>query len=271
MSSELDLEPTAQPRPLSVAGQIYKAQRKASRRLAFQFLFALDSQEAALLLMEQELATFPTRIVEAKQAQLKAERTPPPVDEEGLPLPVVKPTALLSDQLAAQESALREFLEEQRKLPVMPTEEWQEAFFTLAEECWTEGFPSPESEDAHSLPDNATHRILRKGWSRARKLAAFALANRETIDRLISQTADNWRLDRMSQVDRSILRIATAELKFDPAVSPAIIINEGVELAKSYGQKDSWRFVNGVLDHIRKELSETPMVIDGTVPEPTSN
>ncbi|MBQ4480435.1 MAG: transcription antitermination factor NusB [Victivallales bacterium] len=270
MSSELAHESSAQPRPLSVAGQIYKAQRKASRRLALQFLFALDSQENALALMEQELATFPTRIAEAKLAQLKAEHTPPPVDEEGTPLPVVKPTALLSDQLTAQENSLRTFLEEQRALPTMPDEEWLEAFFTLAEECWSEGLASPEAEE-HSLPDSANHRILRKGWSRARKLVAFAMENHETIDRLVSQAADNWRLDRMSQVDRNILRIATAELKFDPNVSPAIIINEGIELAKSYGQKDSWRFVNGVLDHIRKILSETPFVIDGTVPESTTN
>ena len=98
-------------------------------------------------------------------------------------------------------------------------------------------------------------------------MVKYILAQKEDIDQLIARAAQNWRLERMSCVDRNILRVATGELKFDPEVSAAIVINEAVEMAKAYGQKDSWRFVNGVLDRIRKDLQDAPLVIDGSSPE----
>ena len=271
MSSQLDSTAPTPNHTISVAGQVFKAQRIASRRLALQFLFALDSQEAALQLLEQELATFPHRIQEAKTAQVNQASQAPTLDENGEPMPILQPTELLSDQLLDQQAALRAILEEQRSLPAMPDEETQESFFALAEELWSEGMEIPD--EAANVPDlsrNANHRILRKGWSRARKLVDYALQHRDEIDRMVTQAADNWRLDRMSRLDRNILRIATAELKVDPAVSPAIVINEAIELAKTYGQKDSWRFVNGVLDRIRKELAKEPFLVDGTHAESPS-
>ena len=253
----------------SINSQIFKAQRIASRRLAMQYLYALDARAFSIQLLEQELAKFPMRIEEARKAQFEAEHTPPPVDEEGNPLPVVRPTALLTDQLATQQEVLTEYVEQEHQAILNISEEQQEDFFILAADIWSESVPAV-SPNAPVFSDNVLHRILRKGWSRARKLVKYILAQKEDIDQLITQAAQNWRLERMSCVDRNILRVATGELKFDPEVSAAIVINEAIEMAKAYGQKDSWRFVNGVLDRIRKDLQDSPLVIDGSLPETLS-
>ncbi|MBR6471677.1 MAG: transcription antitermination factor NusB [Victivallales bacterium] len=271
MTSELGSPSPSSPHVPSVAGQVFKAQRMASRRLAMQYLFALDSQETARQFLEQELASYPSRIEEAKLNQVRQASMAPSLDENGDPIPIVQPTELLTDQLREQEEALRILLEGQHPLTGLPEQEEQENFFVLAEEFWPEGMhPSEEAAPLPELSRNANHRILRKGWSRARRLVEYALRHRDEIDRLVAKAADNWRLDRMSRVDRNILRIATAELGQDPAVSPAIVINEAIELAKTYGQKDSWRFVNGVLDRIRKELAKQPLTFDGTGDAPPS-
>lgn len=73
------------------------------------------------------------------------------------------------------------------------------------------------------------------------------------IDSAISKYAENWQLKRMAVVDRNILRFATFELLFLEEVPPKVSINEAVELAKKYGDVESSKFVNGILDRIHKE------------------
>jgi len=73
------------------------------------------------------------------------------------------------------------------------------------------------------------------------------------IDFLIKKYAKNWSLERIAIVDRNILRFAIYELLFLDEVPPIVSINEGVEIAKRYGTVDSGRFINGILDKIRKE------------------
>jgi N utilization substance protein B len=88
-----------------------------------------------------------------------------------------------------------------------------------------------------------------------------ALAHRETIDDVISRASAEWRLDRMASVDRNITRIAVFEMRFGSEnLSPNIVINEAVELAKAFGTEDSGRFVNGVLGKAVKQIE------DGKVP-----
>lgn len=76
--------------------------------------------------------------------------------------------------------------------------------------------------------------------------------NLKGIDEKISQYATNWQLDRMAMVDRNILRLASFELLFRDDIPPKVAINEAVELAKKYGDLDSSKFVNGILDKINK-------------------
>jgi N utilization substance protein B len=72
------------------------------------------------------------------------------------------------------------------------------------------------------------------------------------VDRGLQSALDNWRLDRLSVMDRSILRLAATELLFLEEIPPKVSILEGIHLAEAYGGKDSPRFVNGVLDALFK-------------------
>jgi N utilization substance protein B len=77
-------------------------------------------------------------------------------------------------------------------------------------------------------------------------------ANKAEIDKIITEHATNWELDRMAVIDRNILRAAAYELIFSEEIPPKVAINEAIDLAKKYGDKDSGKFVNGVLDKIGK-------------------
>lgn len=83
-------------------------------------------------------------------------------------------------------------------------------------------------------------------------LVAGTLRARAEIDTLLQKEAPHWKLDRMSAVDRNILRMSTYELLNVADVHPSITIDEAVELAKQFGTEDSSSFVNGILDTIRK-------------------
>jgi len=76
--------------------------------------------------------------------------------------------------------------------------------------------------------------------------------NIEEIDRIISNFAENWRLDRMAAVDRNILRLATYELLYREDIPVKVAINEAIEIAKKYSSQESPSFVNGILDRIAK-------------------
>jgi N utilization substance protein B len=76
----------------------------------------------------------------------------------------------------------------------------------------------------------------------------------EEIDRLLASKAQNWRVERMAVLDRLVLRMATYELLSDPSTPVKVVINEAIELARSYSGDDAVGFVNGVLDAVRKEL-----------------
>jgi transcription antitermination protein NusB len=84
----------------------------------------------------------------------------------------------------------------------------------------------------------------------ARGLVAAASEHGAKIDELIAASSKNWRIDRMSRVDRNILRLGACELLGFPEVPVKVVINEAVELAKRFGTAESSAFVNGVLDRI---------------------
>jgi len=88
----------------------------------------------------------------------------------------------------------------------------------------------------------------------ASRIASAVDEKQNDIDELIEKASKNWRLNRMPVVDRNILRLATAELLFFDDVPASVTINEAVELAKRFGDKDSRAFVNGILDRIASIL-----------------
>jgi N utilization substance protein B len=85
------------------------------------------------------------------------------------------------------------------------------------------------------------------------------VAQQKTLDARIVAAAQNWRLTRMTGVDRNVIRLGAYEALFTPQETPApVAINEAIELARAYGTADSPAFVNGVLDRV---------VRDGIIPK----
>lgn len=76
------------------------------------------------------------------------------------------------------------------------------------------------------------------------------------IDELIQKFAPEWPIDQITVIDRNILRLGIFELKYDNQMPPRVAINEAIELAKAFGGESSYRFVNGVLGAIYKDLGE---------------
>ena len=75
----------------------------------------------------------------------------------------------------------------------------------------------------------------------------------EKIDQLINSSSNQWRIERMSSVDRNILRLAVFEMKFSSSIIPPhVAINEALEIAKKYSAAESISFINGVLDQVAK-------------------
>jgi N utilization substance protein B len=84
----------------------------------------------------------------------------------------------------------------------------------------------------------------------AKELVSGVKGEQEKIDAMITEVAENWRLDRMAAIDRNILRLGAFEMLFDESIPAKVAINEALELAKRYSTAQSSRFVNGILDRL---------------------
>lgn len=87
-----------------------------------------------------------------------------------------------------------------------------------------------------------------------RELVEAVLAHRGAIDRRLDEALANWRVERLSAVDRAILRLATAEMAYLGETPGPVCIQEAIRLADRFGTAESPRFVNGVLDAVWKRL-----------------
>jgi N utilization substance protein B len=89
-----------------------------------------------------------------------------------------------------------------------------------------------------------------------RSLVEGTAEHRELIDRLLPNYLKGWKLERLSRVDRQILRLAVYELLIVQEVPPRVVVNEAIELAKHFGTEESGKFVNGVLGKMIQELDK---------------
>ena len=108
--------------------------------------------------------------------------------------------------------------------------------------------PSPE-EGKDQARMNAKARVFTE------ELVRGVIAHHPDIDPLIAKYADNWGIERMGTVDRNAMRIAVYEMLYRDDIPPVVSINEAVDLAKAYSSIESGKFVNGILDRIRKGLN----------------
>jgi N utilization substance protein B len=88
----------------------------------------------------------------------------------------------------------------------------------------------------------------------ANDLLRGALEKLPEIDAKIRTLADNWDFERLAVVDRNILRLAVYEMLYRPEIPPVVSINEAIEIAKKFSTAESGKFVNGLLDRVKKEL-----------------
>lgn len=88
----------------------------------------------------------------------------------------------------------------------------------------------------------------------AEELVEGVYMHQSEIDELITSASQNWRLERMSIVDRTVLRIALYEMMYCLDIPPKVSINEAVDLGKAFGGGESSAFINGILDNILTEL-----------------
>lgn len=117
-------------------------------------------------------------------------------------------------------------------------------------------------------PNNETERILKRNTEEfgeglndadfMEKLLKGVLEKQNDLDTIITKAAPDWPIEKISTVDRNILRTGLYELLFSDRaeVPPKVAINEAIELAKSFGGETSGRFVNGVLGAVYKEIGE---------------
>jgi N utilization substance protein B len=91
----------------------------------------------------------------------------------------------------------------------------------------------------------------------SRLLVVGTIENIAAIDQIIRQHLQNWDISRLNRVDLAILRMSVYTLMYQPDMAPSIVINEAIGIAKEFGTDDSYRFINGVLDSIRRTLQSS--------------
>jgi len=109
-----------------------------------------------------------------------------------------------------------------------------------------------------SIPENLLDFSWTKGddemISFSRLLVSGTIENIAAIDSMISKHLENWGIERLNRVDLAVLRMSVYTLMFQTEMHPTIVIDEAISIVKEFGTNDSYRFVNGVLDSIRKTL-----------------
>ena len=99
----------------------------------------------------------------------------------------------------------------------------------------------------------------------SRLMIAGTIEQIEAIDAMIQKHLQHWTFERLRKVDLAILRVGVYSIVYQKDIPVQISIDEAIEIAKEYGSEDSYRFINGVLDGIRKDIYEVK--IDDTVKE----
>ena len=95
----------------------------------------------------------------------------------------------------------------------------------------------------------------------SRLLVTGTVENIDAVDSMIQGHLEHWELPRLNRVDLAVLRMSVYTLMFQSEMPPTVVIDEAIDISKEFGTDDSYRFVNGVLDSIRKTLVSRPAVL----------
>ncbi|GHC47622.1 transcription antitermination factor NusB [Roseibacillus persicicus] len=195
-----------------------------------------------LLEAEQKLPD----LLDILRRQLKSEKEPDRIEETLLKIRDFNKEALdqgsvLSDFLGPLESCPEPLKPLASKLPALL------AAGELLRSLFAEKLP--EIPEVKALLDAIDERNQLRNETEA--LYKLVVDNLPATDKLIAEQLENFSLERLAQVDRAVLRLATTELHHCPDIPPAVSINEAIEIARRYSGTESAGFVNGILDKLK--------------------
>ena len=130
----------------------------------------------------------------------------------------------------------------------------REAALQMLYHCEVAHVSAAEAIAAHGEIEQATRLESAQAERFAARLVTGTVEHAAEIDPLVAASAEHWRPERMATIDRLVLRMAVYQLRHMPDVPPSVVINEAIELARRFGGEESGRFVNGVLDAVRRKL-----------------
>ena len=121
--------------------------------------------------------------------------------------------------------------------------------------CWESSRIPPGELMSFSWLDDNKRAALGDGISDfSRLLIAGTIENIEAIDGMIKRHLEHWDISRLNRVDLAVMRMSVYTLMYQSEIAPSIAIDEAIGIAKEFGTDESFRFVNGVLDSIRKTI-----------------
>lgn len=109
--------------------------------------------------------------------------------------------------------------------------------------------PAPDEPETERAP------LDEESAAFVRMLIAGTIENVQKIDEMIKSHLTNWKFERVNKVTIAILRMSVYSLMFTKDIDTSIIIDEAIDIAKNYGPDDSYKFVNAILDNIKKDLN----------------
>lgn len=130
----------------------------------------------------------------------------------------------------------------------------REAALQMLYQCEVGGVDAEQAVASHAEIEQPGRLATPEAGGFAARLAIGTSRSVEEIDPLIAAASEHWRPERMAVLDRLALRLAVYQLLHVPEVPPNVVIDEAVEMARRFGGDESGRFVNGVLDAIRRNL-----------------
>lgn len=132
----------------------------------------------------------------------------------------------------------------------------REAALQMLYLCEAGGCAPEEAIATHGEIEQAVRPGSGPGEAFASRLVLGTVQHASEIDPVIGASSEHWRPERMALIDKLILRMAVFQMLHVPEVPPNVVIDEAIELARRFGGVDSGRFVNGVLDAIKKKIED---------------
>jgi N utilization substance protein B len=158
---------------------------------------------------------------------------------------------------------------------------WESSAEITAKDAKAPALSGSGSPASAETPNGMPEELLNFSWLEAGKqeavdqgtadfsrlLIAGTIENIGAVDRMIQSHLQNWDISRLNRVDLAVLRMSTYTLMFQRDLSPSIVINEAIGISKEFGTDESYRFINGVLDSIRRTLESPQAAPDSPAAE----